>query len=177
MRMVVVVAASVLVAGCSADPQETSDPGPDTSSPASTVSTPRSTTPSSVAAGPPPAGAPVAAVISWVQAGEAADPGGFRSATRDDTVTDLGDDVAFVTPSGKTQCRTAADAFDGAMACLVELADPPPPPAEVYGQWVGNWVDFDGAAAQIGSVHGDPGPFSTGTGSGLADGRAQRVGG
>jgi len=91
-------------------------------------------------------------------------------------VTDLGDDVAFVTPSGKTQCRTAADVFDGAMACLVKLTDPPPPPAEVYGQWVGNWVDFDGAAAQIGSVHGDPGPFSEGTGSELPYGSSLRFG-
>ncbi|WP_115282044.1 hypothetical protein [Mycolicibacterium tokaiense] len=176
MRMVVVVAASVLVAGCSTGSQEASTPNADTSSPASTALTPRSSAPSSVPAGPPPAGAPVTAVISWVQAGPAADPGGFRSATRDDTVTDLGDDVAFVTPSGTTQCRTAADVFDGAMACLVELTDPPPPPAEVYGQWVGNWVDFDGAAAQIGSVHGDPGPFSEGTGSELPYGSSLRFG-
>jgi hypothetical protein len=118
----------------------------------------------------------VAAVISWVQAGAAAELGEFHTATRDGTATDLGEDVAFVTPSGKTQCRTDATITGGALACLVELADPPAQPADVAGQWIGNWVDFDGAAAQVGSVHGDPGPFTVGTGSELSYGESLKFG-
>ena len=115
-------------------------------------------------------------MIAWVQAGPPADPGGFRSATRDDNTTDLGEDVAFVTPSGKTQCRTGATLGPGALACLVELADPPAQPAEVYGQWIGNWVDFDGASAQVGSVHADPGAFTDGIGAELTYGSSLRFG-
>ncbi len=36
--------------------------------------------------------------------------------------------------------RGAAD-----LACLVDLTDPPPQPADTYGAWKGGWVDFDGA--------------------------------
>ena len=115
-------------------------------------------------------------MIAWVQAGPQADPAGFRTATREDNTTDLGEDVAFVTPSGKTQCRTGATPAPGSLACLVELAAPPPQPAEVYGQWIGNWVDFDGASAQVGSVHGDPGAFSEGIGAELTYGSSLRFG-
>lgn len=115
-------------------------------------------------------------MISWVQAGEPADPDAFHTATRDDAESDLGNDVAFVTPSGKTQCLTASAMIGGAMACLVELTDPPAEPAEIYGPWVGNWVDFDGTSAQIGSAHGDPGPFTVGTGPELPYGSSLKFG-
>lgn len=181
MRMVVAVAASVLVAGCSGAGEEQSDGAGSTAStapsPSSTaVSTPRTTTASPSPTGPPPADAPVAAVIAWVQSGTQADLAGFHTATRDGTTTELGDDVAFVTPSDKTQCRTDATMTGGALACLVELTDPPAQPAEVAGQWIGNWVDFDGATAQVGSVHGDPGPFTVGTGPELPYGSALKFG-
>ncbi len=52
----------------------------------------------------------------------------------------------------------------GALACLVDLADPPPRPADAYGEWKGGWVDFDGTSVAVGSVHGDPGRFTAGTG-------------
>lgn len=180
MRMVVAIAASVLIAGCSgAGEEQSGGSGASTSSSPSpssaAVSTPRTTT-SPSPTGPPPADAPVAAVISWVQAGSPADLAGFHSATRDGTTTDLGEGVAFVTPSGKTQCRTDATMTGGALACLVELAEPPAQPDEVAGQWIGNWVDFDGGAAQVGSVHGDPGPFTVGTGPELPYGSSLRFG-
>ena len=56
-------------------------------------------------------------------------------------VVALGDEVAFTTPSGKSNCMTDA-AADGALACLVALSSPPPRPADAYGEWKGNWVDF-----------------------------------
>jgi hypothetical protein len=182
MRIVWAVVPSLLVAGllgCSAsDGDQAEAPSSNTSSGA--VSTPPSKSGSSTAApaptGPPPADAPVAAVIAWVQAGPPVDVAGFRSTTRDDSVSDLGEDVAFVTPAGKTQCRTGATPAPGSLSCLVEFIDPPAPPAEVYGQWVGNWVDFDGASAQVGSVHGDPGGFTEGTGAELAYGSSLRFG-
>ena len=49
--------------------------------------------------------------------------------------------------------------FGGALACLVHLHDPPPQPADVYGEWKGGWVDFPGPSIEIGSAHGDPGPI------------------
>lgn len=115
-------------------------------------------------------------MIAWVQAGPPADVSGFHTATRDDETTDLGEGVAFVTPSGETQCRTDPGMTAGALACLVGLADPPAQPDGVFGHWVGNWVDFDGASAQVGSVHGDPGPFTVGLGPELSYGSSLRFG-
>jgi hypothetical protein len=51
-----------------------------------------------------------------------------------------------------------------ALACLVDLTNPPARPPDVYGQWKGGWVDFDGATVQVGSGHGDPGRFANGQG-------------
>lgn len=176
MRVVVAVSVSMLVAGCSgsSEPPEAATGSPQVQTSTSPSRTTTATSPSPV--GPPAENAPVAAVIAWVQSGAAADLAKFHTATRDDTTTDLGDGVAFVTPSGKTQCRTDTTSAAGALACLVELTDPPPQPDEVYGQWVGNWVDFDGSAAQVGSVHGDPGPFTVGTGPELPYGSTLRFG-
>lgn len=145
---------------------------PATSPPSSSPGRTSATVPTAA----PPADAPVAAVLAWVQGGARVEPAGFHTATRDGVTSDLGDDVAFVTPSGKTQCRTDATMTGGALACLVELADPPAEPADVYGQWIDNWVDFDGVTAQVGSVHGDPGPFSVGTGPELPYGSSLRFG-
>ena len=113
---------------------------------------------------PPAPGAPVADVIAWIEAGETVDAADYHVATRDGTTTDLGEDVAFVTPSGKTNCMTDSTYSGGALACLVELVDPPPRPKDAYGEWKGGWVDFDGPTVAVGSVHGDPGRFTAGTG-------------
>jgi hypothetical protein len=115
------------------------------------------------------------AVTAWIDAGTVSDTADFHSATRDGVTTSLGDYVAFVTPSGKTQCMTD-EKSDGALACLVSLTDPPPRPAEAYGEWVGGWVDFDGAAVQVGSVRADPGQFRLGTGTELPYGSTLRFG-
>ncbi len=66
--------------------------------------------------------------------------------------------------------------FGGALACLVDLADPPPQPADVYGQWKGGWVDFAGPSLEVGSAHGDPGRFTKGTGQELPTGQALAFG-
>ncbi len=73
-------------------------------------------------------------------------PRAYHSATRDGATTDLGEDVAFITPSGKTNCMTDSKYSDGALACLVELKNPPPRPADAYGEWKGGWVDYDGTS-------------------------------
>jgi hypothetical protein len=183
MRRFVAIAVLLLVAGCAGDQQR---PTSSTSAAAAPTSTDPSANPSRTPTGtsrtppapttPPAAGAPVAAVIAWVQAGTQADLAGFHNATLDGATTDLGEGVAFVTPSGKTQCRADATMTDGALACLVDFADPPAQPADVYGQWIDKWVDFDGASAQVGSVHGDPGPFTVGTGAELPYGSTLRFG-
>ena len=124
---------------------------------------------------PPAPGAPIANVIRWIEAGTAADAGGYHSATRDGATTQLGDDIAFTTPSGKTDCMTDSK-FGGALACLVDLTNPPPPPEDVYGEWKGGWVDFAGPTLEVGSAHGDPGRFSNGTGPELPYGQALSFG-
>lgn len=177
MRIAVLIATSVLVAACS---QQTGGEAETTAPrlsvpPSSTSTTSRAPTTSVLPARPPAAGAPIAAVIAWVEAGSPADAGGYHSATRDGAATDLGDDIAFVAGTGKTNCMTDRR-FDGTLACLVDLTNPPPQPADVYGQWKGGWVDFEGPTLEVGSAHGDPGRFGNGKGAELADGQALSFG-
>jgi hypothetical protein len=176
MRIAVLIAASVLVAGCSnsvGGDAEKSSP-----SPTAPPSTSRTTQPptSTVPAKPPAQGAPIGEVVKWIEAGSPADPGTFHVATRDGATTELGDDVAFVTPSGKTSCLTDAQYNGGALTCLVQLADPPPRPADAEGEWKGGWIDYNGTTVQIGSLHGDPGPFIKGDGAQLPYGQALAFG-
>jgi hypothetical protein len=176
MRIAAMIAASVLVAGCS------QSVGGERSTPSLTVppSTTRaapSTSPTSTApARPPGAGAAIADVVAWVEAGARADPGRYHSATRDGETTDLGDDVAFVTPSGKTDCMTDTKSSEGALACLVDLKNPPPRPKDAYGEWKGGWIDYDGLSVRVGSVHGDPGRFAAGSGPELPYGQSLAFG-
>jgi hypothetical protein len=179
MRIAVLIAASVLVGGCSqgvgGDAEQAE---PSLSAPArTTASTPPTTTPTSTTpAKPPEAGAGVADVITFIEAGQPADGSQFHTATRDGAATQLGDDVAFTTPSGKSQCMTDSKNSGGALACLVDLTIPPLQPPDVYGQWKGGWVDFAGPSIEIGSAHGDPGRFVSGTGPQLPYGQALAFG-
>ncbi|MEZ0366351.1 hypothetical protein ACAG26_21995 [Mycobacterium sp. pUA109] len=173
MRNAVLVAVLLLVAGCSrATVGHPESPHPGAPAPSSRTTT---ATSAPVSSTPPDAGAPVAAVIAWVEAGRRVDAAGYHSATRDGATTELGDDIGFTTPAdatGETTCMTEA----GALACLVDLTNPPPRPQDVYGAWQGNWVDFDGSSVQVGSAHADPGPFLRGDGPGLPYGAALAFG-
>jgi hypothetical protein len=124
-------------------------------------STSATTTTSPLAA--PPTGVPIAQAITWIEAGAPVDSAQYHVAFRGGVTTDLGDDVAFTTPAGTT-CMTDAKHNAPALACLVDLTNPPPRPPDIYGQWKGGWVDFDGASVLVGSAHGDPGRFATGQG-------------
>jgi hypothetical protein len=179
MRIAGLVAASVLVAGCShsvgGDGDRTSPSltvPPSTTRAAPPTTSPTSTTP----ARPPGEGAPIADVIAWVEAGAPADPGSYHSATRGGETTELGEDVAFVTPSGKANCMTDSKYSVGALACLVDLKNPPPPPEDAYGEWKGGWIDYDGTSVQVGSAHGDPGRFTAGSGPELPYGKSLAFG-
>jgi hypothetical protein len=177
--MAVLIAASVLVAGCSQSVGGDAErSGPSLSGPPSTArTTPSKSSPTSTApAQPPGPGAQIGAVVSWIEAGTPADPAGYHVATRGGDSTQLGDDVAFTTPSGKTNCMTDAKYSEGALACLVDLVNPPPRPADAYGEWKGGWVDFDGMTAVVGSVHGDPGRFTAGSGAQLPYGQSLAFG-
>lgn len=112
-------------------------------------------------------------VIAWVEGGVVAEPDEFHTAVRDGVSTQLGDDIAFVTPAG-TKCMTDTKDGGGALACLLRLRNPPPHPVGVEGEWVGGWVDFDGATVQVGSAHGDPGRFTRGNGPELSNGTTLR---
>jgi hypothetical protein len=181
MRIAILTAALLVLAGCSSAP--TSQPSltpiaPKTTT-ASTPSPPETTSKTAVTSAVPtnaPSGAtPIESVISWVGAGTPADVSGFHAATRDGVTSQLDEDVAFVTPSRTTKCMTQAKS-DGALACMVDLHDPPAQPADVYGQWIGGWVDFDGSTLDIGSSHADPGPFGAGEGAVLAYGSSLKFG-
>ena len=190
MRIALVLATSMLVAGCSTVPAGKPGPAeltpitpsrttssaaaPPTSSrsPSSSASSSGSKTASISAPGP---GDTVETAIAWVQAGPPADGAEFRVALRAGSSTPLGEDTAFTTPSG-ISCMTDGKRDPGGLACLVDLVDPPPQPPDVYGVWKGGWVDFDGSGVRVGSAHGDPGRFAVGSGAPLPQGNSLSFG-
>jgi hypothetical protein len=174
MRVAGLIAISLLIAGCSqstgGDVERITPIPPDTHRSSTTTTTTAKPT------HPPAPGAPMAEVIAWIEAGVVADSADYHVATRDGETTQLGEDVAFTTPSGKTNCMTDSRHSDGALACLVDLADPPPRPDDAYGEWKGGWVDYDGKSVAVGSVHGDPGRFTVGSGPDLPYGQVLAFG-
>jgi hypothetical protein len=182
MRIALLVAMSALVAGCSggtggpADGTEsTSATGTTSAAKTSTTTTTSTTKPSAAAGATPRQGAAIADVIAWIEAGTPADVAGYHSMTRGGETTTLGDGVAFTTAGAETNCVTNRYR-DGALACLVKLADPPPRPAGLESAWKANWVDFAGTTVDVGSPHGDPGPFRDGTGAELPAGQSLSFG-
>lgn len=181
MRLTGLIVVLLLIAGCSRATVEEPEPsGPRTT--ATTVpssSAPATPTPSSKPPAAPAAGAPIADVIAWIEAGRPVDATGYHSATRDGVTTDLVDEVAFTVPGAPrraTNCMTESGSADGALACVVDLVNPPPQPQDIYGQWKGGWVDYGGNTLRIGSAHGDPGRFVHGEGTELPDGAALSFG-
>lgn len=170
------LSALVLVAGCSETVGGQSRPTKLTPLPSPPSKSSTNSTSTSVPRTAPPApGAPIADVIAWVAAGEPVDVAAFHMATRDGTTTDLGDDVAFTTPSGKIRCSTMLS-YTNALMCLADLKNPPPRPAGAEIHWAGGWVDFDGKSLSVGSFHGDPGPFVNGDGPQLPYGKTLKFG-
>ncbi|AHC25717.1 MULTISPECIES: hypothetical protein [Mycobacteriaceae] len=175
MRWMLVAATSVLVAGCSAGHGADTGRTPLTVAPKTTgsaQSSPRTTTPTitkpttttSTKRGVPSAGADLTEVIGWIEAGTAAPADRYATMARAG-VTAAVDGVAFTT--AVTNCVSTSRYRAGALACLVDLDDPPPRPPDAITVWRGDWVDFDGSAVEIGSVRGDPGPFRDGAGAAL----------
>jgi hypothetical protein len=173
MRITALIALSLLVAGCShgggshsGQTQTTgASPGPSST----TATTPSSSKPPAPSTAPA-AGAAISDVIAWIEAGHPADPGRYHTATRGGVATPLNNDIAFTVAGSKVMCMTDSKHSGNALACLVDLANPPPRPETAYGEWKGGWVDFDGTNLQIGSARGDPGPFVNGNGPELANG-------
>lgn len=182
MRIAVVIAVTALVAACSQSVGGQAEPsGSPQSAPLSSAPTTATTPPLAPAATRPPGqGASIEEVIAWVEAGTPAEPGGYHEAFFDGQTTRLGDDIAFTAPSGApndtTQCITDAMYNDGALACLVELDSPAPRPPAAEGVWKAGWIDYSGTGLQIGSLHGDPGPFIKGVGPTLAEGQSLAFG-
>ncbi|MBW0017027.1 MAG: hypothetical protein JO236_05695 [Mycobacterium sp.] len=174
MRIAALVALTLLVAGCT-HPVNGGSPQTQTSTPATSgTSAVSPTSPSGskppAASTPPGSGAPISDVIAWIEAGHAADPGRYHSATREGVTTQLGADIAFAAPGGKPNCMTDVKHTGSALACLVDLTNPPARPETAYGEWKAGWVDFDGVHLQVGSARADPGPFVNGNGPDLANG-------
>jgi hypothetical protein len=177
MRIAALIAGSLLVAGCSAaGDSHAGHTQTSTAASAATSSTAASSPSASKPTGPasaPAAGAGISDVIAWIEAAHPADPARYHSATRDGVTTQLGSDIAFAVnagPGGPIVCTTDAKHTGSALACLVNLTNPPPRPETAYGEWQGGWVDFAGTTLQIGSARGDPGPFVNGNGAELATG-------
>lgn len=162
------IAAALLVAGCSHGAGGHSEPTGSTSQTSTGAGAPGNKSPGPSAA--PAAGAAISDVIAWIEAGHAADPSRFHTAIRDGAATPLGDDIALTAMAGKVSCMTDAKHTGGALACLVSLTNPPPAPATAYGQWQGGWISFDGMNLQVGSARADPGPFINGNGPELSNG-------
>jgi hypothetical protein len=180
MRIAMLLAASALVAGCSStgDGNERSPSAlttPATSPAKSTTSKPASPTRTPASSTPPTAGAAITDVIAWIEAGTPADTGAYHSMSRDGATTALGTQIAFRTAGTEANCVTN-EHQDGVLACLVKLTNPPPRPPDVETAWKNNWVDFAGTSVDVGSPHGDPGPFVDGTGEELPSGRALAFG-
>jgi hypothetical protein len=175
MRIAGLIAVSALVAACSqsvggeAEPSETPAPAPSTSQ-----------FPSQNRSGAPATGASLDAVITWIEAGAAADPSAYHVAFRDGVTTQLGESIAFIAPSGPphttTQCITGAQPDNGALTCLLDLTSPPPPPAQAEGMWKPGWIEYSGTGLSVGALRGDPGPFVNGTGAELAVGQSLTFG-
>ncbi|WP_319433626.1 hypothetical protein [Mycobacterium sp. RTGN5] len=164
MRIAVLLSALLLVAGCSGATGGQAKQTQLTPITQSRASTSASSTPPATSSTPAPAGGvPIAEAIKWIEGGPPIDAAQYHIALRGSVTTDLGDDIAFTTPVGTT-CMTDAKHGSPALACLVEFTNPPPRPQDVYGQWKGGWVDFDGGSVQVGSAHGDPGRFANGQG-------------
>jgi hypothetical protein len=174
----VVVVALVLVASCSENVGGRPSAGSSTTTPTAsrTLAAP-STTKTAPAQGVPAAGSPIADVITWIEAGEPADPAAYHSATRDGSVTRLQNgDVGFTAPSGKASCMTDSMFSSGDLACLVQFVDKPKQPPAVQMEWVGDWVEYEGPTLTVGSVHGDPGRFIYGDGPQLPNGKSLKFG-
>jgi hypothetical protein len=182
MRIAFVIAMSALVAGCTGGTggtaekaEQTPSTGASTSSIATVLPSKTTPKPSLAPSAPPRVGAPMADVVRWIEAGTPADPNGYHSMTRDGEVSTLDAGVAFVTAGTEANCVTN-EYRDGALACLLKLADPPPRPPGIETAWKDNWVDFTGTTVDVGSPHGDPGPFGDGTGAELQAGHALAFG-
>lgn len=176
MRIAALIAASLLVAGCSHTVDGRSEQTQTTTGTSAGTSTAPSGSKPSASSTAPAAGASISDVIAWIEAGHPADPGRYHTATRDGATTPLGDDIAFTAMAGKASCMTDSKHTGGAVACLVTLTNPPPPPATAYGEWKGGWVDFDGMNLRVGASRGDPGPFINGNGPELANGESLSFG-
>ncbi|MBX7433170.1 hypothetical protein JDV09_13775 [Mycobacterium sp. Y57] len=177
MRMIGLIAVSLLAAACTQSVGGDAEPSAPSGS---TGSLPSSTAAAPSTGGAPAAGSAIADVIKWVEAGTPADPGEYRVAFRDGVSTELADDIAFTAasgaPHGVTQCITDTAFLDGALTCLVDLDSPPPPPNEGEGLWKPGWTEFSGSAMQVGARHGDPGPFVNGIGAELPEGQSLAFG-
>ncbi|YCU64311.1 hypothetical protein ACRYGX_15660 [Mycobacteroides abscessus] len=155
--------AMLLVAGCSkgatVSPTVPSSSQPPSSSSTSKPITTTTTTTAPVELPEPVAGAPYDAVAQWISKGAPVDVTNFHAATsQDGQKTDLGDNVAFKTPSGKTRCMTD-NIQPGTLSCLVNLTNPPKRPAGTEGNWVGGWTDFSGLAGHGGRATWRSGPL------------------
>lgn len=164
--------AVVLVAGCWAANEQLSSPAALTPLAPSSLTSPPAAVPPTMSSSPtapspsasvPTSATPIQEVIKWIEAGVLANVSDYHIALRRQATTSLGDDIAFTTVSG-ISCMTDIRHDAPGLACLVDLVNPPPRPDTVYGPWKGGWVDFDGTAVAVGSVHGDPGRFTAGQG-------------
>ncbi len=174
-RLAALTGALLLLSGCG----QRGDTGtPDTGTPplASTAGTPGDLAPAGSA---PADDAPPAAVIAWIEAGNPVRATDFQTVIRDGVTKTLQPGEVAFRPPGPLAPRALAGCirrWEPRLSCLPALHDAPQRPTDLPGQWIANWVDFDGATVSVGSVHGDPGVFNDGAGLPLAYGDTLKFG-
>ena len=117
-----------------------------------------------------------AEVIRWIEAGTPADPGDYRSVTLDGVTSPKADGVAFTTAGTEANCVTNSYA-DGALALPDQARGPAATSARLpvgVEERLG-WT-FPAAGVDVGSPHGDPGPFIEGSGRELPSGQSLAFG-
>ncbi|WP_078322305.1 hypothetical protein [Mycobacteroides chelonae] len=179
MRVWSVLCLIFLVAGCVAHTQQQA-PTSSTSPSASAPSTAPATTTSTATTAPGPE-ASVESVTRWIEAGAPVDAEEFRTVDQDGAPSQLSEgEVAFRSPGelGPRIIGGCITAFKYKMplSCLPGIHNAPPRPPDLPGQWISGWVSFDGATVTVGSLHGDPGPFSEGVGLPLEHGKRLKFG-
>ena len=180
MRIVVLIAASVLVAGVferrsrSVPTVRSRRPTHAVDHPHRTTGRPRTTT-GAAPAKAPVAGAPIADVISWIEAGTArrrrrlslGDARRRDDATRRRRRVRHGGHEAELHDEPVRRRRTGMPGRTDQSAAAARRR---------LRQWKSGWVDFGGTSVEIGSAHGDPGRFGNGIGPELPDGQTLAFG-
>lgn len=182
MRSAIFASILVLLAGCMSPTTHHREQSSSATETVNATPPPTAAAPPVNASGPAPGPkAQPAAVLTWIEAAQLVDTANFNTVELDGTTTDLGvGEVAFRLPA-TVPYRTLTGCVSyhwttQQFSCLGGVRNAPPQPPGMHGEWIPSWVDFDGKTVDIGSLHGDPGPFNNSNGRPLEYGTRIKFG-